>query len=694
MKGIMGKVSKLLLVGVLLFPIGVAGDPSQAVAAPVEKITISGIIAKDIYHEDDNNLEPKTQSEIAALDPQVDGRTGYSFATFICDTKNEYNAMGNAREAGSGNHWRETLRFNTEDSHGKMFDVSLYKQEIIYKYDQKTYDLALKSGKQLSFQEGSKRVIYSKDTRNENLPCTDGMEAYFYNNLEFYVTLEFEDVPEEEEIPPPVQGRACVPSKTVVSTSTGTLSKTQTWRIIECTTLSGSTPGKTDGEVKWRLYKPNTTANSAAKVENQLKKGVVKHFEERPGSELWTTTAPGVTPAVKTGPSIYENVNADGIKGVSVKYRHEYKYTNDYKETFSQVDTSTRTSWEECSREDKDGDCIRWRTVYSSWSSWSPGSKNSQSKEADWSKEVHHKHDESLNADHKRGEQENLGESVTNVKYVVGRSKVVRGTAAVQEERFQMNARARETRDTQGSIQFAEHPFQYSVDFAGEAWHHIDKQGHYYATDLDKNIRSKYVNNTGFSSKPYAIPVKVGNVQGGGGSYTVPIVSTDDFYTTRATGFVFSVTGGSGSPESVAASEYKSFTGANYRDSVVNAPEQYKTSYYMPIDANGGMKINTSYTHEVKIGKMGLSDMTFQFDKTFSFNNYLIGSVFDKDVWIVQQHDPVVDVSYPYKVKITQEQGQKIKEASKNRTMLLHGMRVTDGLDFYDKISGIVNLGN
>lgn len=684
MKSTGRKVGLVMMVGLMLLTLVSVGVESPVQAAePVKPITIIGIIAKDKVGIDANGnkfgQEPDSYNSVSSMvnSPPSD-RTGWSGYYSSCDASRIGQVDPITKEPLSP--WVEEKRHSTDDSgRDKKYNVSDYRAQIVKDYGQEVYDQAVKSGGTLGYETGSKKEIYSKDYHP--VPCTTGQGGFYYNNFDFTLTMTFTP---EEDIPPPVippvQGRMCVPSTTLVSSS----EDVRVYEIIKCETLGGSTPGETEGEVIWRLYKPSTTSNSAAKVTNGLyMSGKVQHFEVQAGSEKWTTKATGINPQVVfSAPAPYLNVNADGIKGQSILYMHEYNYTNDYKETFSRTDHRYCSGgWTTPKDEDEESRCRGY--------SWTTGPEISAGKEADWGRIKAHTHSENLLADHRRGEDENLGESTAKVDLIVGSSKEVRKAAVVQKESFSMAPRAKEDRDTQGTIEFVENPLVYTVDFMGEPWHHINKWGYYYAFEVDKNIQDKYKNTTDYSFQPYAIPVKLDTAQSMGNGYTVPIKSKDDFYTTRDTGFVFSVDNGVGSPESVAATEYKSFTGANYRDTVVNAPDKYKSSYYMPIDGNGEMKTDTQYTHTTRIGEMGLNDFTIQFDKSFSFKHYLIGSVFD-DTWIAEQSDSLLDVTYPNSVTVTLEEGIRIKEASKNRTMLLHGFRVTDGKDFYDKVKLIL----
>lgn len=684
------------------------------------KIRIGGIIAYDSIKDDERSKEPKTVDEIWNLMENRDDkstRTGWSAAIFECNINQHFDEMGQPvkKEVITNNHWGQLDRHSTDDSgRDKNYDVADYEAEIVKNYGRDIYEQALKSGESLQYEDGSKRVIYADDTRKDT-PCnpkdstTNGNQAFFYNNLEFKLQMEFTpEAPDEIPPTPLVPGDPCVPSHEESSNGSH-LGATKNLQKVMCAKLKGSTEHIVDGEIAWWLYKPSDQSVSMAKAKNGLQLGAVKHFEEKPNSRKWWTRGNGIFPAMKTEPSTYENVYADGLKGNSISYEFEYQYTNHFQETFTATQTMVCTGgWSE-PKYDKDGNETRpARCLGKEWLpkltdpdpandfpgvGWSSGGRN-----ADWS-QIQHPHEKyTLSSEHKRGEEEDVRDNAMDIKLQVGKSAEVKnnvkGSDTIFNEYLKMNANTREDRDTQGTLEIAEHPLDYSLDygyFESPEFYNVQPFGYYFVPEVDPNIKYEYQNPTEYSYNPYAIAVKFEEPQSWGNGFRVPIRSVDDFYTTYATGFLFSVNGRTGDPEAVAAQEYQGFTGANYRDRVVQAPDKYKSSYYMPIDGNGIMKPNTNYTNKTRIGKIGLSDYTVEYEKNYTFKHYLLGSVFD-DTWIAEQHNPLVKVQYPHSVTITLEDGIKIKEAAKDRTMLLHGFRVTDGKDFYDTVRSIIGF--
>lgn len=688
MKNFSKKSFALLLVVVLLIPIyGLGGLPQDVEAKGKKvKITLTGILAKDAVGVGKSRPEPSKIEQIYDLFDygQPEDRTGYSYGIYWCNPDKEYDKDGITEKKGSGNHWNTYVQRNTEDSQGRKYNVVDYKDEIVSKYGEAIYKKAVESGKQLEYEDGSRHVIYSKDTRKS--PCKLGDEAWWYDNLDFNLTMTFEY---DEEEPPPLEpiepGEVCKEYEKVISGGSAVLGATRTWEKVECKEVDGATDGITEGDIALWLYKSGDSL-SQMKAKNDLHKGNVKHFEEKPELEKWSTTGNGISPRVKTAPSTYTGLNADRLKNQPVEFRHEYVYTNFYKETFRGSQTYVCNNWSSAVY-DKNGNLVSPSQCTSA--SWSPSPIPyvSQMKEADWGKQVHHIKEYTLAVNHKRGEKTDFGEGEINKVLEVGKSaEVVKNSLTNQKtynETLKMNERVAEKRDTQGSIEFAEHPLSYNLTsgyLENVAWHNIQKEGTYVATELDPNIRSKYPGNR--------IPVQFDTPQPYGNGYNVPIISSDDFYVTKNTGFLFSVPHGA-SPDVAVASEYESYTGANYRDSIVQAPAKFRSSYYMPIDGNGNMEPGMVYTHKTTIGKVGLSDYTIAFDKSFSFDHYLLGSIHDNP-WIAEQHNPVVNVEYPHSVDISLQDGSEIKELSKERTMLLHDFRSTDGKDFYDKVRDIL----
>lgn len=426
----------------------------------------------------------------------------------------------------------------------------------------------------------------------------------------------------------------------------------------------GATPGSSGGDVNWRLYKPDTDGISKMKAENSM---VITrtHYAIEEDSIKNTTIGRSFVKETE-GPHVVTGIDADVEKGGVIKYKFEYVYTDYYKNV--------------CTGYNSEGRCTGYKEV------------------PDWSKKVKYEDEHTLSVDHKRGEFFDLGVSGTMVNESIGWSKDTETEVTNnQRERLTVPSTGREkVTKTQVAIPIMESPYKYSNDFR-EGFHHVEKEQvdrFYWVKEVDNNLKNKYRNRTSRNYQDYAIPVEIdtSRISSSGGEYTVPVVSRDDFYTTRGTGFVFSVPRGAtiGEVNTTVQSEYRAYTGANYRDSVVGLSNLEKSMYYMPIDGNAEMKEKTKYTHPLIMGRMGLNDVTVKHDVNVSFQHYLVGNVFD-ETWVVEQNDPIVDVTeYPHSVTISQEDGRRIKNLQ--RTDYIHSFRSTDGVDFYDTIKGILGF--
>lgn len=442
--------------------------------------------------------------------------------------------------------------------------------------------------------------------------------------------------------------------------------------LEELPPIHEGTPPSIGGDVLWRLYKPDVTGASRIRSANNLRI-TGSHYAIREGSIKWTTrySRSGIS-KVTESPHTIENVNADAERNGSVMFQLEYFYTNYSKSV--------------CTGTDSEGNCTGYKQV------------------PDWDRGELFVGTETLAINHVRGDKfEQMGSTGFTIETEIGRSKSVGSSVNIQKERLVLpDDGTKIDTSTQVAIPIMKEPYKYDNDFR-EKFYHIDKNSvnrFLWVDEMDRNFVGKYDNPYyGEADKEFAIPVEIdeGNVQQEGSKYIIPVISTDAFYTTRNTGFVFSaprnVTGSA--LESLAGNEYKAFTGANYRDKLISVTEAQKSSYYMPIEANfskNKMLAGVPYTQVLQMGRMGLNDITVKHDRTIMFQRYLVGSVFD-DTWVVEQHDPTVNIiDYPYSVKITQEDGSKIKEME--RKDYIHSYRSSDGIDFYDVLRGILNLPN
>lgn len=680
-----------------------------------EPFTISNILAHDSIKAGMGGNEPaKVESVKNLLTNKPANRTGWSAAIFWCDYGTHYDEMGHASNEKTGIYWAESIRDNTSDSgKDKIYSVSDYREEIMDRYGEEIYAEALKSGQNLQYQEGTSRVIYGKDIRN-SVPCNKDSgktEAYFYNNLDFELTMTF-DIEKSTPVKPPTvpkpEGSACS-SHGWEDFSVSELSKVQ--EMIKCPSV-GVDP-KAEGFVDWKLYKPNPTGISAVEVKNKIEKhrdnteivdGKERHVI-KDGTMMWHTRAPGI-PASKvkhvstSPPSAISPIMADILKNSSVNYDFEYQYTNHWEERWYRTCTREKIYATSCSTStDKDGNKTTSCHTYftGNYTSWSCEAGNKEYDKPDWTKIKKYEKNMDLDVKHKRGESKDMGESETSRELEIGRYKKAEepdsASPIIAKETLSMSARDFESKKTQTSMEFVKNPLSYSTEntelFMGAvSFYNIQPLIEYYPVDMDVNLRSKYTGYGGRSSNQYTVKLNMDKSNPG----SMKLTSIDSFYTTNDTGLLFSVTGGSGSADAEAQMAYTGFTGSNYRDSVYNADAVYKTSYYIPIDANNTTLVpGQEYINDFTIGKLGLNDYTLDFKQGFSFGRYLLGSVED-NAWVVEQPDPLTSVNYVHSVNIDPESGYELKKKFNERTKLLHDFRVADGKDFYDKVKSILGM--
>lgn len=164
------KFKILILIGFLLLTFIF----SNSLFTKAETITISGIKANDFFRHEPNSYEEVE----ATLMGRPAERTGYSGKLYSCI---------------NGKWVQRGTDINTDDSgRDKRYNVADYRDQIIKLYDEETYKLALASGESLVFDPSKgKKEIYSSGNSGTKLPCKDGDNGYFYNNLDFWLTLTF-----------------------------------------------------------------------------------------------------------------------------------------------------------------------------------------------------------------------------------------------------------------------------------------------------------------------------------------------------------------------------------------------------------------------------------------------------------------------------------------------------------------------
>lgn len=179
---------------------------SNLLFAQAQTITIDGIKAHDIFNY---GHEPSNFEEVDyTLNNRPSGRTGYSGILYRC----------------VGGQWiQDGPEVNTDDSgRDKKYSFEEYEKEIKQALEaqygeervEELYQAALNSGASLVYDESrGKKVIYSSGNSGTKLPCKDGDNGYFYNNLDFWLKLEFELPDKPDKCEPSL--RVTPPSQTI-----------------------------------------------------------------------------------------------------------------------------------------------------------------------------------------------------------------------------------------------------------------------------------------------------------------------------------------------------------------------------------------------------------------------------------------------------------------------------------------------
>ncbi|QNK89080.1 hypothetical protein H7992_04970 [Sporosarcina sp. resist] len=211
-------------------------------------------------------------------------------------------------------------------------------------------------------------------------------------------------------------------------------------------------------------------------------------------------------------------------------------------------------------------------------------------------------------------------------------------------------------------------------------------------------------------------PMDDSGMQGSNRTFKAEFVS-DLFFTTKYTGFMTgypyankvreSILNGGAMPslnavvnEGTAKSKtaYESKTGQTFKDEWMFTESEENVEslqrYAIPITPLSDLKPGETYQNDMELVDMGLSDLGFEYDQTFSFDHYLFGSGAD-EAWVIEQPESrvKVDSADVKTIVITKEQRNKIIGEVKERPTedKLHNFRVTDR-NFTEMIRKIVGF--
>lgn len=146
---------------------------------------------------------------------------------------------------------------------------------------------------------------------------------------------------------------------------------------------------------------------------------------------------------------------------------------------------------------------------------------------------------------------------------------------------------------------------------------------------------------------------------------------------------------------------FSNLVGETYKDEVLytDSPGDFDKlqRYYLPISPESQLKPKQTYQNITTVHNVGLNDLTLEFDQSFSFDHFLIGSGSD-DAFIIEQVDEREtleedEISYVHKVQISNEQAEQLVKEEKSRTKeRMHRFRFSDR-SFADLVKTLIKLG-
>lgn len=434
-----------------------------------------------------------------------------------------------------------------------------------------------------------------------------------------------------------------------------------------------TTEGKAKGDFLWFLQKDKDDSPSKFVIRNDAdidgKHYATRNLKYRVDINFPNSTKGFIEQKGKIN-SFFPNPNS--FKGGSLKFLFEYEYTNHYRRNYECVDQ-------------QGSDCFEWK-----WVNDTPVWDKEYVKKSTWEVE--------LPVDHQYGETIKIynifEENIAKLK--IGRKATLNGNEnqkiekTVMYETFKNNTLL-ENLITQTFITVDQN-IKYESDLKNKLYF-IEEEMNFYPHKefLDNNLRDKYkVENSepNFPFGDYELPMRVDNKT----DSNIQFKLADVFYITKATGFQFSLPyeeSRSTVINQIAKEEYEAYTKEAYDDTVLNSHNNLSI-LFINIDGNSTLKPETFYQSKYKFGKLGLSDIELESYVFHSFNQYLLGSVFDDAVIAEQRESVKEDVAYTHSIRLTPKEIKQIKKLSKDRGMLLHSFRSTDIHRKYDELKNIL----
>lgn len=619
-----------------------------------------GIIMKD------NPRYPSSVNDVKNLMiNRPDDHTGWSAKLYACEQFSRWELSGYDKYGNpqySEVKWTEYVDgpvFNTDDKN-REYDAALYNDEIKLNYENnsrhpETLGIDFTGARGTVWGSGIYWSVYQEDARS--WPCSAGSESYYYNdNL---ILME---------------GRVQIPEPDPTD------SKEAPDRDAE---------GSAKGHAFWELRRYDKNARSGIYIESKFEIAGDHYATRKPKHKV---SVNGKTAEQSDGITM-EIPDAMPLKGKNLSYEFSYEYTNYYKDIYECTDS-------------EDGHCYSWSFV---------------ERIPDWDKVETFTLSDSIKIDHSQEDtvNEDTLDNILSKKWVVGRQDTY-SPAKKSKAYYEKYSRAADNKwenhtnlKTQTTLPMTPGKLIYQVELPSEVHKenfyplkNTQSIGIFKAVDLDESLQSEFKNGVKLQQKVMSDK----GMKGDNRTFEGEFVS-DLFFTTHFTGFMsgypyaekvkVAVVNNASLPnvESVISegtakgvADFESYTGQVFKDKwlFTNSEFEKLQRYSIPVTPNSDLKPGETYKNKIELVDMGLNDLKFMFNQSFSFEHYLFGSGYD-DAWIIEQPESRFKVdSNEYKtVVLTYNQLKEIRAESKNRSeQKMHNFRFIDRT-FPDKVKAI-----
>lgn len=596
-----------------------------------------------------------------------DEHTGWSAKIYSCEQFSRwefagYDKHGNPKyDEVRWTQWVDGPDYNTDDKN-REYDAALYNDQIKEHYQDnsrhpETAGIDFTGARGTVWGSGFFYSIYQVDART--WPCSAGAQSYFYNNNDILM-----------------EGRVQIPEPDPTDS-------------IEAPNRDAE--GSAKGHAFWELRRYDEKTRSGIYIESDFKIAGDHYATRKPKHKVSVDGK-----AVEQSESITMEIpDAMPLKGKSLSYEFSYEYTNFYKDIYTCTDS-------------KDGHCYSWTFV---------------ERIPDWSKVKTFTLSDSIKMDHS---QQDTVKAVTmdeilSKKWVVGRKDTYSPSkkSKVYHEKYS-RAEGNEWKNevklkTQTTLPMTPGKLLYSVELPSEA----HKDGNFYpllkkqstgtfkAAELDESLQDEFAEGVQLQQKVMDDKGTSGEQRQFEGEFV-----SDLFFTTSGTGFMSgykyakqvkeAIVNGQSLPSfeqvvregsAKGEADFASFTnGVPFKDDWVFTESEEDLEklqrYALPISPYSELQPKETYKNKLELVDMGLSDLRFMFDQSFSFEHFLFGSGYD-DAWIIEQPESRFPVKQYETVELTYEQVQALKEADRTRPQnKMHNFRFVDRT-FPDKVKEI-----